>query len=78
MKNAWRSPCLGSALIVLLTLAAYIPAMRGGFIWDDEQYVTQNQTLRSVGGLGKIWTKPGATFQYYPLVFTSFWAEYHL
>jgi tetratricopeptide (TPR) repeat protein len=78
MKETWKSVGLGAILIVLLTLVAYVPAMRGGFIWDDDDYVTQNQTLRSVGGLGKIWTKPGATFQYYPLVFTSFWAEYHL
>ena len=78
MKETWKSVGLGAILIVLLTLVAYVPAMRGGFIWDDDDYVTQNQTLRSVDGLGKIWTKPGATFQYYPLVFTSFWAEYHL
>ncbi len=78
MKNAWKSPVTGAALIILLTVVAYLPALRGGFIWDDDSYVTQNPALRSLAGLVAIWLKPGATYQYYPLVFTSFWAEYHL
>jgi len=78
MNNPWKPPAVGAALIILLTLAAYTPALRGGFVWDDDSYVTENPTLRSPGGLAAIWFKPGATYQYYPLVFTSFWTEYHL
>ncbi len=78
MKDAWKSPVAGAALIILLTVVAYLPALRGGFIWDDDSYVTENPTLRSLGGLEAIWLKPGATYQYYPLVFTSFWVEHHL
>lgn len=59
-------------------MAAYIPATRGGFIWDDDNHVTENMTLRSTDGLGRIWLEPGATPQYYPLVFTSFWVEYRI
>lgn len=62
----------------LLTLGVYAPAMRGGFIWDDDLTVTKNPMLRTAEGLRLIWFKPGATLQYYPLVFTSFWVEYHL
>lgn len=40
--------------------------------------MTDNALLRSAPGLGKIWFEPGATIQYYPLVFTSFWIERHL
>jgi len=65
------------ALFALL-IVAYIPALRGGFIWDDDDYVTGNQTLRSLVGLGRIWFDPSATPQYYPLVHTTFWFEYHL
>ena len=43
--------------LVLLTVVAYVPAMRGGFVWDDDDYVTANQALRSVDGLGRIWTE---------------------
>jgi Flp pilus assembly protein TadD len=49
-----------------------------GFIWDDDVYVTANSMLSSPGGLAQIWFDPSATVQYYPLVHTSFWLEYHL
>jgi tetratricopeptide (TPR) repeat protein len=56
----------------------YVPSLSSGFIWDDDDYVTQNATLRTLDGLRQIWFDPQATPQYYPLVFTSFWVEYHL
>lgn len=64
--------------LVLLTLLAYSSVIfAGGFIWDDDSYVTENMTLRTPEGLADIWLRPGATPQYYPLVFTVFWLEYH-
>jgi len=84
MKNAWKSPVGGAALIILLTVVAYIPALRGGFIWDDDSYVTDNTTLRTMDGLRRIWfevatkNEAGVTPQYYPLTSTSFWLDYHL
>ena len=65
-------------LLVAITLVAYVPAMRGGFVWDDDDYVTENGNLRSVAGLQRIWFEIGAVPQYYPLVHTTFWIEYHL
>lgn len=65
-------------LICILTVAAYWPALQAGFIWDDDDYVTGNFTLRSVEGLRHIWFNVGATYQYYPLVHTTFWIEYQL
>jgi Tfp pilus assembly protein PilF len=67
-----------AALIVLATVSAYTPALRGEFIWDDNQYVRDNVALRSPQGLWDIWADPMATPQYHPLVFSSFWVEYHL
>jgi Flp pilus assembly protein TadD len=61
-----------------LTLIAYLPALQCGFIWDDDSHVTQNLTLRSLHGLWRIWFEMGAVPQYYPLVHTMFWVEYHL
>ena len=71
---------LGAGIAAILALAAlaYIPAVGGGFIWDDDYYVTENPTLRTADGLRAIWTDPGATPQYYPLTHTSFWIEYRL
>jgi tetratricopeptide (TPR) repeat protein len=66
------------SLLVLLVFVSYAPVRSAGFIWDDDQYVTENATLKDGDGLLAIWLQPGATPQYYPLVFTSFWLENHL
>lgn len=66
------------ALLALLTLLVYLPTLRNGFIWDDNWYVTANQTLRSPAGLIRIWTDPSASPQYYPLTYTSFWIQYQI
>jgi len=65
-------------IILVATLAAYWPVFSAGFIWDDDDYVTQNQALHDADGLRQIWFTPAATPQYYPLVHTTFWVEYHL
>ena len=59
-------------------MLAYGPTFNAGFIWDDDDYVTENETLSSSTGILDIWLTPRATPQYYPLVFTSFWVEYRL
>jgi len=69
---------LAAAAIVAATCAAYVPAMRAGFTWDDDDYVTANKELTDAAGLGRIWLRPGATTQYYPLVYTTYWLEYRL
>ncbi|HEX4131382.1 MAG TPA: tetratricopeptide repeat protein [Pirellulales bacterium] len=71
---------LGPWLVVaglLLAAIAYLPALRGGFVWDDDQHVTKNACLRDASGLATIWLDPRATPQYYPLVHTTFWLEDH-
>jgi tetratricopeptide (TPR) repeat protein len=69
---------VGAALLVALTFSAYLPALRAGFIWDDDVYITGNPLLESAAGLRDIWLRPGATMQYYPLAFTTLWVEHHL
>jgi tetratricopeptide (TPR) repeat protein len=58
-------------------LAAYWPALRGGLVWDDDAHVTRPD-LRSLHGLWRIWSEPGATQQYYPVLHSAFWAEHRL
>jgi tetratricopeptide (TPR) repeat protein len=70
-----RPPALA---LVVLAVVAHAASLGAGFIWDDDDYVTQNPTLIDVRGLGRIWLELGATPQYYPLVHTSFWIERHL
>jgi len=65
-------------LIVLMACLAYTPALRAHWIWDDDAYVTENPTLRTAGGLYRIWFDVRALPQYYPLVHTTFWIEYRI
>jgi protein O-mannosyl-transferase len=71
-----RREILLAAAIVVITLLTYLPAMRNGFIWDDDEYVTNNSLLRTPDGLRRIWLEPRSTPQYYPLVFTTFRIEH--
>jgi Flp pilus assembly protein TadD len=64
--------------LLACTVAVYLPALGGGYLWDDHLYVTGNPALRSLAGLADIWRIPPSTRQYYPLTFTSFWLEYRL
>jgi tetratricopeptide (TPR) repeat protein len=75
--HEWPRSTLLALGLVLLTLAAYAPALGAGFIWDDDDYVTENPLLRDGDGLRRIWLTTD-TPQYYPLVFTSFWIEHRL
>jgi tetratricopeptide (TPR) repeat protein len=79
MESAGRYTfILYAGAIVLLAMAAYIPAMTAGFVWDDDFHVTNNRALRDLDGLRRIWTDPRTTPQYYPLTHTTFWIQYQL
>src|SRR5580704_8489868 len=65
------------ALLVCATLAAYMPALNGGLLWDDEGHVTKPD-LQSLHGLWRIWFEFGSTQQYYPLLHSAFWVEHKL
>ncbi|HEY6000496.1 MAG TPA: tetratricopeptide repeat protein [bacterium] len=70
-----RRAVLPAALLLLLVVSAYLPALRNGFIWDDDTNVTNNPVLTQDDGLRRIWTDLRANEQYYPLTHTSFWLE---
>ena len=64
-------------LLFVFTLAAYQPAWNGKPLWDDDHHITR-PALRSIQGPGTSGFLLGATQQYYPLVHSVFWLEYHL
>src|SRR5471030_813229 len=72
-----RRPWLVPALVVAAVLLAYYPALRGGLVWNDPDYVTRPE-LQNGCGLERIWFEPGATEQYYPVLHTAFWLEHRL
>jgi len=63
------------ALIFVAVIIAYLPALSGGFLWDDSGHVTRPD-LRSLRGLARIWFEFGATQQYYPVLHSAFWLEH--
>lgn len=74
--RSWRAGWLWAGLVVAC-LAAYWPALGGGFLWDDDGHVTRRD-LQSLGGLFRIWFEIGATQQYYPVLHSAFWVEHRL
>jgi protein O-mannosyl-transferase len=60
-----------------VTLLVYGPALRGQFLWDDDQHVTRPD-LESLDGLWRIWSDLKATQQYYPLLHSMFWVEHRI
>ncbi len=78
---ACRSFVLKDWLFVIALIAAvflaYKPAWQGGFIWDDDYFVTSPE-LQSWYGLFRIWFDPGATLGYYPMLHSAFWIQHWL
>ena len=75
----WSSrPLLCAIAILAMTWVAYLPALRAGYIWDDDDHVTQNAFQRTPTVLKWVWSRLGTTPQYYPLTHTMFWIEGNL
>jgi hypothetical protein len=67
--------CLFGLLLAVVTLVAYRPAWNGGFIWDDDAYVANNELLTAPDGLRRIWFSFDSPSQYFPLVYSTFRIE---
>ncbi len=65
----------GAALIVIGVLAAYLPAVNAGYVWDDDFYLTRNPLITAPDGLRRIWFSLDSPSQYFPLVYTMFRIE---
>lgn len=61
-------------LLLAATSLAYLPALNGEPLWDDNMHMTPPE-LRSMDGLVSIWTHTRETMQYFPLAHTVFWLE---
>ncbi len=65
--------------VVLLVVAAWIyaPALRGGWLWDDNSEITNNPELRDPAGWWHIWVAPRSP-DYFPLKSSVQWVEWRL
>lgn len=73
-----RRVILGAAALVVLVVLSYVPALRCGYIMDDERLLTANSNLQSAEGLRDTWIDPRASVDYYPLTYTTWWLENRL
>jgi len=68
-------PALFVLTLAAATIMAYRPAWNGGFLWDDDAYITNNELLTAPNGLRRIWLSFDSPSQYFPLTYTSFRIE---
>ena len=66
--------------LALLVVVSYLPALQGGFVWDDVIFA-EEPVIHSPGALRSIWFSPTDIKNeghYWPLVYSSFWLEHRL
>src|SRR4051812_44866259 len=73
-------PWFMGAALFMLVFFAYRPVASHSveYIWDDNDYVSENENVHEPSGLANIWLHPSKSPQYYPMVFTTFWIEAQL
>lgn len=64
-----------TAFLIAAPLVAYAAALHGGFLWDDDVYVSHNLLLTAPDGLRRIWFSLDSPSQYFPLTYTTFLLE---
>ena len=69
---------LQALIIVAAVLWIYWPAFHGGWLWDDDLYITDNPLVRDPARLWKAWFEPGSFIEYYPIQETVQWAQWQL
>jgi tetratricopeptide (TPR) repeat protein len=69
-------PVLELGLILIITLVAYLPVFKAGFVWDDTYYIQNNQLIRSIN-LESIFSKY-VMGNYHPFTMLAFAIEYKL
>jgi tetratricopeptide (TPR) repeat protein len=72
-----RRQVLHAAAILAVALLAYIPAMRGGFLWDDYAFLKDNWLIQAPDGLRRFWFTTQAE-DYFPLTSSMLWAEWRI
>ncbi len=66
-----------AAFIAAAVAFAFLPAVHGGWLWDDPTGIARNPALRDGAGLARIWSGRAGP-DYFPLTSTVQWAQWHL
>jgi len=67
-----------AVLLATVTILAYRPAWHGGFLWDDDDYIINNELLTAPHGWQRIWFSLDSPSQYFPLTYSTFRIEHAL
>ncbi len=67
-----------AVVLAAVTLLAYRPAWHGGFLWDDDAYIINNELLTAPNGWQRIWFSLDSPSQYFPLTYSTFRVEHAL
>jgi tetratricopeptide (TPR) repeat protein len=67
-----------AVVLATVTIFAYRPAWHGGFLWDDDAYIINNQLLTAPHGWQRIWFSLDSPSQYFPLTYSTFRIEHAL
>ena len=73
-----RRALIFAVVLVAVTIFAYRPAWHGGFLWDDDDYIINNQLLTAADGWQRIWFSLDSLSQYFPLTYSTFRIEHAL
>lgn len=65
-------------MIVMIGWWIYEPVLHGGWLWDDNFYLTQNPLIGDPSRWWKAWCLPGSFIEYYPVTETVRWMQWHL
>ncbi len=63
--------------LVAITVLIYLPALRGGIVWDDDDLIFANPFIQASNGLSHFWLTTSAS-DYFPLSSTVQWIEWRL
>jgi protein O-mannosyl-transferase len=67
-----------AVVLAAVTILVYRPAWNGGFLWDDDAYIVNNELLAAPNGWQRIWFSLDSPSQYFPLTYSTFRIEHAL
>jgi protein O-mannosyl-transferase len=67
-----------AVVLTAVTILAYRPAWHGGFLWDDDDYIINNELLTAPDGWQRIWFSLDSPSQYFPFTYSTFRLEHTL
>src|SRR4051794_14894629 len=65
-----------AVVLAAVTILAFRPAWHGGFLWDDDDYIVNNELLTAPDGWQRIWFSLDSPSQYFPLTYSTFRIEH--